>query len=218
MAVDESYNFDNNTFQGWSAFSGSNSTVEVSATAALDSSDYGVSFSWETQNSDDIGMSKSLADGYQDIEVSFYFIFNALGQFVADFRILHVCETSIYNKQGYLYCENRFGGSSYTLETSPGDETVSLSCDTEYLIRARYVRDSTEGGWQVWVDGTLEIDDLTHDTSGDDIEFLVMGGEIGSGNARQDSYIYIDEIQIGTDLGAAAGPIFLHHYKMAGGL
>ena len=207
MAVNESYNFDDGTQQGWTFTAGANSTVDVDVSAALNGSVEGARLRWDTQNNDNNYLAKTLGTTYTTIYIRFYTKFAAIGQFTNTGHLVQVGQASIFNIQGAL--ETVQAGATptvWTLREDINGNGVALTVGTEYEIEARWVKHAATGGWQVWVDGSLEIDDLTNDTSGTaDIGFLQMVGGM-SGNVNSGSYIYIDEIEIDdARIGGAVG-------------
>jgi hypothetical protein len=216
--ADETYNFDDGTDQGWALSADTNGVCQIAAAAALNGSSYGLELGAEGADlSGDVEATKTLAITYADIYLRFRLKLNAACNFTFNGygRLWQFCESSIYNPGGRILLDET--GGAWTIYDEVGTNHVAISVDTEYDVEVRFVRDASNGGFQVWIDDSLEIDDLTHDTSGNDIGFLYGGFITSSGTLADGSRIYVDEIEIaGERIGGAAGgatiPVMLHHY------
>jgi hypothetical protein len=206
--ADETYDFEDGTAQGWSVPTIADITTGVSASAALGSSSYGMGISRDADTASDVLITKSLVTTYSDIYVRLKFKMAAAGNFGLSGYVLSLAESNEYNRQLEItYDVGSTLASDITLTEDRGSNSVVLSPDTEYEIEMRYVRHATTGGVQLWLDGTLEIDDLTHDTSaGSDLGYMILAQEISEGTGLAGSYTYFDDVEIAsTRIGGGGG-------------
>lgn len=195
--ADQTFNFDDGTAQGWTLSSETGATASVAAAAALNGSSYGLSFVWSSQNSNECYAEETLTSAYSDLYVRFRFkiISGSAGQYGGTYCMFFVPgESSVFNAMSRvnLYWD----GATWSLRDLLTSTDIDLATDTEYDIEIRSLRDATAGGFQIWVDGTLELDALAYDTSGSDLQYLSIGSYNTNGNMASGSGFYIDEIEV----------------------
>lgn len=200
MAADYSYNFDDNTDQGWTRFADSaNVSSTRTAQAALASSSYGIRVASSTNNLDPVGIDRTLPATYSDLYYQFHLRINtgsAMQYSNKYMSLIYFCVDSIWNAQAVM--QLHWSGTAWSIHPLDGTGSYGLSMNTDYLIEVRFRRHSTAGGFQVWVDGTLVIDDLTHNTSGSNIGFIRQGLIAGDSNWGSSLSLDIDQIQLGS--------------------
>ena len=199
MAVNESYNFDDGTLQGWTVYEeGSNVAIDVDPSAALDSSTEGVLVSYSATSPDDAYIHKALGTSYSDIYVRFKLklVTGFEGAFGDRFiRFITFNSTSRFAIQDFV--QLYWTGTIIQLRDSLGTNTHELSFDTEYDIEIRRLKDATNGGYQIWVDDVLVIDDLAYNTDANTIGYLNIGVVVPSASFASGGSFYLDEIEIG---------------------
>ena len=204
--VDESYNFDDNTLQGWTVEESADISSGVAAAAALNSSSYGIEINVIATTGDYGSVYKSLATTYTDLYTRFRFrVATGSGFSFPDksFALVKLNTSSIFNGVDYLYAY--WSGGVWNLRDSTGLNAHALSYDTDHEIECRYVIHGTTGGFQVWLDGALVIDDLAYDTSGTTIGHVQMGYTLPNSTILSGSLFYVDEIEFAsTRIGGSA--------------
>ena len=195
--ADESYNFDDGTFQGWTDTSGASTTIAVTVAAALNSSTEGLQLDWAADVTSATNVSRSLALAYSDIYVRcrLYIPTGASMAFAPKFsNFMRLGQSSQFNVRGAV--ELLYTGTVWNITTDIGTTEHTLFFDVEHEIEARFVKHATTGGFQIWVDDVLVIDELTGDTSTSDVQYLEMGVSPSGGAVETGSTFYIDEIEI----------------------
>lgn len=202
FSADETFNFDAGSLGDWSETTGTNSSISVETTAALDSSTYGVEFSYSANSGDDAIIDLDTTSHYTDeIGVRFRLRIVTGSSFTFsgnNAMLLSLNEDSQYEGSSQLRLE--YDSGWYLYADHPGDtDQTALSVDTDYEIMVRYVLDGSTGGFVVWLDDTEIIRDLDNDTSArTHIGHLQLGVEPVTGQVSSGSEFHIDEIEIGT--------------------
>jgi len=121
------------------------------------------------------------------------------------------------------YREASGDGPPTRWKTWDGQSTTNFSTDEWHWV-VLHVRwnDSTTGGSELKVDGDTLYTDFNNDMSGK----VYLRDLFRIGSCPDGAYMYMDNIILDdaseptepTDAGGTTMPIFLHHYKMAGGL
>jgi hypothetical protein len=209
MAVNETFDFADGTDQGWSLHPQSaNETVTIDALAALNGSVYGVKITYLASVNEMARIEKTLATTYLDLYFQFWLKMKAGSAmwYNSWVKLLRVCKTADTQVFGFLTFANPSAGN-WTITESLGSHSTALVEDTEYLIEVHFKRDASAGGFQIWVDESLVIDDLTHDTSAYTNVDYVQAGSVEAGNTVDSSFeMYLAKIKIGDAYIGASAP------------
>ncbi len=199
MAIQETYNFDDGTTQGWAITDTANLDISITTAAALGGSVYGVDFTAITTTNNDVFYQKSLGQTYADIYVAFRLCLHNTfrSQFANSiFNLMSFNQTSRFNRRYNLRLLESGGAGNWVLQDTLSSNTFALNQGVEYDIEIRFLRNPTVGGVQIWIDGILEIDSLTYNTDISDIGHLGFYIDQTNGNILSGGHMYIDEFKI----------------------
>ena len=202
-AVDEHYDFEDGTLQGWTKSEPWPSELvgSIDNTSGLGGSNYGILVEAidSTSTNRYIRFDKTLGQTYSDIYLRFKTKFNwAANNDTRGFDLLSFRNGTTIIGSLNIDSGNDGDYNNYNLSYNGGADYV-INSNQEYTFVVRFVQ-SVIGGMQVWVDDsdTPIIDDLTVDTSASGINNIVVGEVLttGSGSLNIGSTIIFDTISV----------------------